>query len=235
MENGDTKIIQYLREAHAYELKLTRTLEAHIPVAEGEYRKRLEAHLRETRSHADRIRRRLDKLGWTKSPVEVGAGVVQGLLTQGMALAKGPVDMVRGRSVEEKMLKNARDEVMTEALEIATYDAIERLAMNVGDRETAELAASIRGDEERMLGFLRTQIPELTDRVVQSQIPSFERVVVDPDELPIARYDSLTVEELLPRLRKLSDADLAKIREYEKGHKNRSSVLQATEREPVGA
>ena len=36
------------------------------------------------------------------------------------------------------MLKNAKDACATEALEIATYTAIERLAKAVGDDETAQ-------------------------------------------------------------------------------------------------
>jgi hypothetical protein len=43
------------------------------------------------------------------------------------------------------------DACASEALEIATYMAIERLARRVGDEETTTLAASIRGDEENML------------------------------------------------------------------------------------
>jgi ferritin-like metal-binding protein YciE len=49
------------------------------------------------------------------------------------------------------VLKNAKDACASEALEIATYTAIECLAQRVGDDETARLAASIRADEERML------------------------------------------------------------------------------------
>ena len=49
------------------------------------------------------------------------------------------------------MLKNAKDAAATEALEIATYTALERLAAAAGDDETARLARLIRTDEERML------------------------------------------------------------------------------------
>ena len=65
------------------------------------------------------------------------------------------------------MLKNAKDAAATEALEIATYTAIERLARAVGDDETAKLAASIRADEEQMLERVLKEIPKLTDAVVQ--------------------------------------------------------------------
>jgi hypothetical protein len=58
---------------------------------------------------------------------------------------------MRGSSGEEKILKNAKDACAAEALEIATYAALERLAGRVGDRRTADLAGSIRADERRML------------------------------------------------------------------------------------
>ena len=85
--------------------------------------------------------------------------------------------MARGGSGEEKVLKNAKDAAATEALEIATYAAIERLARSVGDRQTATLAASIRGDEEKMLDRILREIPKLTDRVVGAEIdgePSYD-------------------------------------------------------------
>ena len=68
------------------------------------------------------------------------------------------------------MLKNAKDAAATEALEIATYTAIERLANAVGDEETAQLAVSIRRDEERMLARVLKEIPKLTDAVVGADV-----------------------------------------------------------------
>ena len=74
-------------------------------------------------------------------------------------------------------MKNAKDACATEALEIATYTAIERLARSVGDDETAELAASIRADEEKMLERVMREIPKLTDAVVRADVkgkPSYD-------------------------------------------------------------
>ena len=89
---------------------------------------------------------------------------------QALVLTKGPFDLLRGGpSGEEKLLKNARDEVVTEALEIATYDALEALALAVGDDATARLAARHRGQEERMLEQLRGHIPHLANAVAQAR------------------------------------------------------------------
>ena len=57
------------------------------------------------------------------------------------------------------MLKQAKETCASEALEIATYDVLERLAIGVDDRHTAELAASIRDDEQRMLERICASCP----------------------------------------------------------------------------
>ena len=75
------------------------------------------------------------------------------------------------------MLKNAKDACATEALEIATYTAIEQLARSVGDKETEKLAASIRADEEKMLERIMRELPKLTAAVVGADVkdePSYD-------------------------------------------------------------
>ena len=89
---------------------------------------------------------------------------------QALALGKTPLDLLRGSGGEEKVLKNAKDAAATEALEIATYTSIERLATAVGDKATARLAASIRADEQRMLDKILKEIPKLTDKVVRADV-----------------------------------------------------------------
>jgi len=172
------KLLQYLNEAHATEHALTRTLQAHIAVTpRGSYRSGLEKHLNETKRHADRLERRMGELGASRNVIQMGLGLVESIVGQALALSKGPIDLVRGTAGEEKLLKNAKDECATEGLEIATYDAIERLATAVGDEETAKLAVSIRAEEERMLENLRQEIPRLTDAVVRAELhddPSFD-------------------------------------------------------------
>lgn len=166
MTTGQDKIAQYLHEAHAMELALTRTLEAHSAMARpGAYRDTLEVHLRETRGHAEGVARRLRELGRSPSLAERGYGIVQRVAGQLVALGMAPLDLVRGGSYEEKLLKNAKDECASEALEIATYDALETLARQLGDVVTAELAADIRADEERTLERLKAHLPALTSAV----------------------------------------------------------------------
>ena len=178
MNESTQKIAQYLNEAHATELALTRVLQSQIAMTpSGTYRSGLEKHLGETQDHAERVQRRLGELDAGSNPVQVVVGVAEGVLGQVLAFAKTPLDLLRGASGEEKVLKNAKDACATEALEIATYTALERLARSVGDDETADLAASIRQDEQDMLDRVLAEIPKLAAAVVGAEVdgdPSFD-------------------------------------------------------------
>jgi ferritin-like metal-binding protein YciE len=278
MSKSEQKVVQYLGEAHATEVGLMGVLRSQIAMTpRGSYRDGLEKHLGETQEHARVIRERLRELGQSRNPVQVFVGFAETMISQSLALSKTSFDLLRGSGGEEKVLKNAKDAYATEALEIATYIALERLATRVGDEQTAKLAVSIRGDEERMLERIRREIPKLTDAVVGADVegePSYdvtktgaadatreaEREVkkaarktnarakrtarqarkvpgvaqvegqvkgalASENDLAIARYDSLTAEEILSKLPELSQIDLAKVDSYERRNNNRTTVL----------
>ncbi len=169
--DSKTKIVQYLNEAHASETGLVRVLQSQIAVTpRGDYRDALERHLRETRDHARRLETRVKELDGGDSAVQAVVGVAESVIAQALALGKTPFDLLRGSGGEEKVLKNAKDAAATEALEIATYTAIERLATGVGDDTTAKLAASIRADEQQMLDRVLALIPALTDAVAAADL-----------------------------------------------------------------
>ena len=171
MNAAQQKVVQYLNEAHASEQALTRVLQAQIAMTpRGTYRTALESHLRETRDHATRTGRRAAELSQGSNPLMAVVGVAETMVGQALALGKTPFDLLRGSGGEEKLLKNAKDAAATEALEIATYTALERLARAVGDTPTATLAASIRTDEEKMLARILREIPSLTDAVVGADV-----------------------------------------------------------------
>jgi ferritin-like metal-binding protein YciE len=175
---ADAKVSQYLSEAQATEQALIQTLQAHIAMTPaGSYRAALEGHLGETREHSRLIAERQLELSSGRSllalgvwAAELGVGVAQSVAGRLLATWKAPIDLLRGSGGEEKLLKNAKDECASEALEIATYEALERLAGQVGDRRTAELARRIRRDEERMLARLREEIKVLAVAVVQAEV-----------------------------------------------------------------
>ncbi|HEX3512188.1 MAG TPA: DUF892 family protein [Solirubrobacteraceae bacterium] len=179
----DGKLVQYLNEAYGKEKQLETSLAAHISMTVREpYKKRLRQHLAETKRHAREVERRVKKLGGTPHTVPIdpellakGAGAAAELAGRGVALAQGPLHAIRGTGEQEKMLKNAKSEYADEHEEIATYTAIETLAEELGDTDTAKLARAIRREEERMARFLERQIPALTKAVVQAEVPRAER------------------------------------------------------------
>lgn len=178
MSQARRMTLRYLEEAHATELTLQRDLKAQIAMTPaGRYRSDLERHLRETKDHAERVQQRARELGLRRDPLRMGLGAAEAVIGQAVSLSRAPLVLLRGRSGEEKLLKNAKDAAASEAMEITTYAAIERLAQQVGDTTTERLAASIRADEERMLERLREHIPQLTDDMVAAQLhddPSYE-------------------------------------------------------------
>jgi ferritin-like metal-binding protein YciE len=171
---GGAKLVQYLSEAYAKEKELELALEAHIEMTPRmPYKKRLREHLKETKQHGKSLERRIKKIGGGGPQlIDKVAGQAAGKVK---SLAKGPMHTLRGVGEAEKMLKNAKTEYFNEHEEIATYTAIETLAEQLGDKETAKLAREIRRDEERMAKFLAGQIPILTKAVVQEEVPSSER------------------------------------------------------------
>jgi ferritin-like metal-binding protein YciE len=249
------KLLRYLTEAHAMEAGLVSTLAAHLAIApRGSYHDLLERHLGETAAHRDRLQERLRQLGAGQSPLEAVYGLAQLLAGQALSLGKLPLDLLRGSSAEEKLLKNAKDEAASEALEIATYDAIEALALALDDPKTATLAREHRAQEEIFLAQLRGLIPALAGGVAApgveqapaapaapaaapaaprrraaARVPARPAAAAAPQaaegELAIAGYDGLTVAQLLPRLRPLTAEQLARIDGYERGGRNRKRVL----------
>jgi ferritin-like metal-binding protein YciE len=171
---GQERVVDYLREARRDELSLARTLRSHIAMApRGEYRRGLEGYLRETRDHAKRVERRLGELGAGYGSLRSGARVVReasgGLIAKGRA----PIGVLR-KGTADRVLSAAQYGCATEGLVIATYTALQTVATNDGDMETAALAARIREDEVKMLEWLRHEIVRLTDPFFRDELEPLE-------------------------------------------------------------
>src|SRR2546429_1503899 len=64
LNQRDTKLVQWLNEAHAKEAELEAALTAHIALTEKQsYKKRLRQHLTETKAHKRNVAARIKKLG----------------------------------------------------------------------------------------------------------------------------------------------------------------------------
>jgi ferritin-like metal-binding protein YciE len=249
--NASPLLARYLGEAKASEDALVRVLQSQIAMTpSGSYRSGLESHLDETRDHSRRVAGRIRELSGRRTPLVLAVTLSESLVGQAMALAKTPLDLLRGSGGDEKVLKNAKDACATEALEIATYTAIERLAQTLGDEKTVRLAQDIRADEERMLARIMRELPGLTDAFARAELaddPTYDVTrtgaaqavrtagdtlagdAADDDDLAIRDYDDLTADEINARLRDLSQTDLAKVDAYERRHENRTTVRKRIE------
>ena len=134
------KLVDYVQDAHAMEQNVSTMLTSMISTTDDpEIKQMLEHHKRQTAEHERRLRGRLDALGAGTSTTKAVGGI-------GAALFKGVGDVAR----TDKPGKNARDGYVTEHMEIAAYELLERLAKKAGDTETAEVAHQNRADEREM-------------------------------------------------------------------------------------
>ncbi len=155
----EEKLIDYIEDAHAMEQNVLQMLDSMIATThDEEIVNELEHHRMETERHLELLRERLQALGRDVSLRKE----VQSL---GGALMKGVADQVRG----DKAGKNARDAFVTEHLEIASYELLERLAQRAGDEETAEVARRNRADEEAMAQKIASRWDTFVDLTLREQ------------------------------------------------------------------
>jgi ferritin-like metal-binding protein YciE len=181
LNERDTKLVQWLNEAHAKEAELEADLTAHIKLTQkAAYKKRLQQHLRETKEHKRAVAKRIKSLGGVAATgpelpgVPTAVGEAAG---KTIAAVKGQVGAARALVTEqaETHLRNAQEELREEHVEIATYLRIETFATEVGDKETVTLAKRIRREEERMAKYLTAELPRLVKDVVKSDVPRDQR------------------------------------------------------------
>lgn len=142
MTNPDLheKLVDYIQDAHAMEQNVLKMLDSMIDTTDDEATLALlRNHHAETEQHEARLARRLEEIGEGTSGRKQAQTMIGGAL-------KSVVDSVRG----DKPGKNARDGYVTEHIEIAAYELLERLANRAGDDETAEIARLNRADEQVM-------------------------------------------------------------------------------------
>ena len=134
------KLVDYIEDAHAMQQNVSRMLDSMMATTDDpEITEMLRHHKEETEHHEQRLRERLDALG-------AGTSTRKQAQTIATALMKGAADQVRG----DQAGKNAKAGYVSEHMEIAAYQLLERLAGRAGDTETAEVARQNRADDEAM-------------------------------------------------------------------------------------
>ncbi len=155
----ETKLGDYVEDAHAMESNVLKMLDSMIETTDdAQIVRQLEQHRKQTERHQERLRERLDALGRgtsTRKETQTLAG----------ALLKGVTDRVRG----DKAGKNARDGFITEHMEIAAYELLERLALRAGDEKTARVAQQNRRDEEAMAKKIAGNWDKFLDLTLQEE------------------------------------------------------------------
>jgi ferritin-like metal-binding protein YciE len=181
LNERDTKLVQWLNEAHVKEVELETALAGHIGLTDkAPYKKRLQQHLKETREHKRLVARRIKALGGQPSTgpaVPAAPKVVGAAAGRAKAAVKGQVAAARALVTDQAdtHVRNAQEELREEHVEIALYLRIETLATAVADTDTAKLAKGIRRDEERMARYLTAELPRLVKDVVRAEIPRDQR------------------------------------------------------------
>lgn len=167
---------KYLIEAGSKERQLEAALQGQIALVRSPLLEHaLTDHLAVTRRQIQAIDRRVAALGADVSSIpglELAEGVIEfaaGVANKGLALAKLPLQALRGTSPADNELRAARDCYWNEAEEIAHYRVIETVAAQLGDRETAELAEKHRKEEEEMQQHLEGLLAGLVRSVVETE------------------------------------------------------------------
>src|SRR4051812_16220551 len=112
----DTRLVQWLNEAHAKEAELEADLTAHIALTQKKaYKDRLKQHLKETRDHKRKVASRIKKLGGEATAglnIPVAPEPVGELAGKAVAAVKGQVGTARAAvtSQAETHLRNAQEE-----------------------------------------------------------------------------------------------------------------------------
>lgn len=182
----DAVLVKYLNEAYGKEKQLEQNLQVLIGRASEHkaLKKGFQDHLKVTKNQARGLQQRIKALGGKAeiSPDLPGpdaatsaVSAVANVANRAVAMAKGPVQMLRGTGEADNMLRNVRDAFWNEAEEIGHYLLIEGVAEKLSDRDTAKLARQFRREEERFQKFLERQIATLVTQVVREEVPASER------------------------------------------------------------
>jgi polyhydroxyalkanoate synthesis regulator phasin len=104
-------------------------------------------------------------------------------------------------------------------------EAVERGRITRGDAAdlVTDLLARGRSQADDLLA-------ELEQLLARAPMEAARRVAGLGPEFPITGFDDLTAAEVVAELDGMSDADLRKVREYERANANRKTVLGAVER-----
>jgi len=155
------KLVEYLQNVHAMEQNVLLMLDSIIlTTKDAELAAMFEEHKVHSRRHERRLNERLKALGGltlTSTGKDLGAIAA--------AQVKGIADLWR----TDKAVRNARDAFVTEHMEIAAYEVLERVAERAGDGQTAEVARQNRAEEEAMAERIGSEWDSFLDMTLSDE------------------------------------------------------------------
>lgn len=146
-------VASWLRDAHGMEEKAESLLKRqaerleHYPAMKA----RIEQHIEETRSQAQRLEECISRLDGGTSAMKDFAGKVMANMEAMMNVA-----------ADDEVVKNAIASYSFEHFEIASYRSLIAAAEAVGDTHTAQVCRDILREEEAMASWLEQNLPEVT-------------------------------------------------------------------------
>lgn len=153
-------ILNWLKDAFAMEKESEEIMEHRLSDVEDqpEIKQKVEEHLEQTRSQAERIKDRIEALGGNVSEIKAGMYNLAGYMT------------ARSTGIfSDEVVKNGIADYTQESMEAASYQALAAGAEAVGDEETAELARQIMREEMTMAEWLKNRVPMLVRSFLAQQ------------------------------------------------------------------
>jgi polyhydroxyalkanoate synthesis regulator phasin len=173
------------------------------------------------------------KAGVTKSPAAAPSRAsARGFVEQLASHVINPLGLVL---LTRERIQDTLDEAAARG-RLTRSDANELTAelLRRGRLQTDEILADAerlieRGRDQFEAGAMRSRLSDSVERIVRTADRARRTVGVGPS-FPILGYDELTAAQVNARLKGLSATELRRVREYERRHANRKSVLDAIER-----
>ena len=155
-----------------------------------------------------------------------GANGIASLVEQLVNRVLKPLDLIM---ISRDLIQDTLDEA-AERGRLTRSDANDLVSELV--RRGREQTDSVLADIDRLLGRGRSGSTTRLTTPVEKLVRGAGRVKRSVSGgLPIIAYDELTARQASERLKDLTPAELRQVRDYERRHANRKSVLAAIERE----
>lgn len=153
-------LIEWLNDAYAMEQSITKVLEKQSAELDEypDLQAKINDHLEETKSQADRVENCLDKLGEEVSGFK-----------SGMAKMFGSIESVSIGKGHDRAVKYSMSDLTTEHFEIAAYRTIIAAAKDLGESEIVMTCEGILEEEKAMAQWIDERLESTVDKVLAEE------------------------------------------------------------------